>query len=68
MDYIGCKPCVRKFEPTLYKNADLLATVEEIKHTPMEDGSERNRLGVLLGNKACRQTKTLTHVLWSLVS
>tara|TARA_B110000977_G_scaffold170561_3_gene221413 strand:+ start:3110 stop:4045 length:936 start_codon:yes stop_codon:yes gene_type:complete len=68
MDYIGCKPCVKKFEPTLYKKKDLLDTVEEIKHTPMEDGSERNRLGVLLGNKACPQTKTLTHVLWSLLN
>ena len=68
MDYIGCKPCVKKFEPTLYKKADLLATVEEIKHTPTEDGSERNRLGVLLGNVACPQTKTLTHVLWSLLN
>ena len=68
MDYIGCKPCVKKFEPTLYKRADLLATVEEIKHTPTDDGSERNRLGVLLGNKACPQTKTLTHVLWSLLN
>jgi gentisate 1,2-dioxygenase len=68
MDYIGCKPTVSKFEPTLYKKADLLATVEEIKHTPTEDGSERNRLGVLLGNKACPQTKTLTHVLWSLLN
>ena len=27
-----------------------------------------NRLGVLLGNKACDQTKTLTHVLWSLLN
>ena len=68
MDYIGCKPNVKKFEPTLYKREDLLATVEEIKHTPTEDGSERNRLGVLLGNVACPQTKTLTHVLWSLLN
>ena len=59
---------MKKFEPTLYKRADLLATVEEIKHTPTEDGSERNRLGVLLGNVACPQTKTLTHVLWSLLN
>lgn len=68
MDYIGCRPNVKKFEPTLYKKADLLARVEEIKHMPTEDGAERNRLGVLLGNKACGQTKTLTHVLWSLLN
>ena len=40
MDYIGCKPNVKKFEPTLYKKADLLARVEEIKHMPTEDGAE----------------------------
>eukprot|EP00740_Mantoniella_antarctica_P013738 CAMPEP_0181377494 /NCGR_PEP_ID=MMETSP1106-20121128/17925_1 /TAXON_ID=81844 /ORGANISM="Mantoniella antarctica, Strain SL-175" /LENGTH=462 /DNA_ID=CAMNT_0023496229 /DNA_START=106 /DNA_END=1494 /DNA_ORIENTATION=- len=68
MDYIGAKPNVKKFEPTLYKKQDLLKSVEEIRHMPMEDGSERNRVGVLLGNKACKQTKTLTHVLWSLLN
>jgi hypothetical protein len=52
MDYIGAKPNVKKFEPTLYKKQDLLKSVEEIRHMPMEDGSERNRVVVLLGNKA----------------
>jgi len=28
----------------------------------------KNRLGVLLGNAKCAQTKTLTHVLWSLLN
>ena len=44
----------------------MLAYVEEIRHAATD--GERNRLGVLLGNKACEQTKTLTHVLWSLLN
>jgi hypothetical protein len=42
MDYLGCKPNVKKFEPTLYKKADLLARVEEIKHE--KRGEDCNRL------------------------
>ena len=66
MDYLGVTPSIAKFEPTLFKRERMLAEVEEIKHS--EDDGERNRLGVLLGNKACEQTKTLTHVLWSLLN
>lgn len=44
----------------------LLENVERIRHDP---GAEhRNRLGILLGNSATPQTKTLTHTLWSLLN
>jgi gentisate 1,2-dioxygenase len=66
MDYLGVKPHGKKFEPTMFKRERMLAEVEEIRHAATE--GERNRLGVLLGNKACEQTKTLTHVLWSLLN
>merc|ERR1712007_368456 len=32
MNYLGATPNVRKFEPTLYKKADLLKKVDEIRH------------------------------------
>jgi len=67
MNYLGATPNVRKFEPTLYKKADLLKKVDEIRHDT-GDCHEKNRLGVLLGNAKCAQTKTLTHVLWSLLN
>ena len=39
----------------------------ELQEDP--DAEKRNRLGVLLGNKVTENsTKTLTHVLWSLVN
>lgn len=67
MNYLGATPNVKKFEPTLYKKEDLLKRVEEIRHES-GDCHKKNRLGVLLGNAKCAQTKTLTHVLWSLLN
>ena len=66
MQYLGVAPAGKKFEPTLFKRERMLAEGEEIAH--QNRGTEVNRLGVLLGNKACDQTKTLTHVLWSLLN
>jgi gentisate 1,2-dioxygenase len=66
MDYLGVNPSSKKkFEPTLYRKKDMLDRVEEIKH---DKSASNNRCGVLLGNTACSQTKTLTHVLWSLLN
>lgn len=67
MNYLGATPSIKKFEPTLYKKDDMLKKVEEIKHET-GDCHKKNRLGVLLGNAKCAQTKTLTHVLWSLLN
>jgi|AntAceMinimDraft_12_1070368.scaffolds.fasta_scaffold15024_2 gentisate 1,2-dioxygenase len=66
MDYLGVVPSGTKFEPTLFKRERMLAEVQEIAHQNTK--GDRNRLGILLGNKACEQTKTLTHVLWSLLN
>lgn len=65
--YLGVKPCVRKFNPTVFRKERMLAEVERIKHQP---GAEhRNRMGILLGNKITQDnTKTLTHTLWSLLN
>ena len=67
MSYLGVKPDGQKFKTTLFKKERMLAEVERIKHQP---GSEhRNRMGILLGNKITEDsTKTLTHVLWSLLN
>eukprot|EP00218_Dolichomastix_sp_CCMP3274_P006679 CAMPEP_0170143230 /NCGR_PEP_ID=MMETSP0033_2-20121228/9667_1 /TAXON_ID=195969 /ORGANISM="Dolichomastix tenuilepis, Strain CCMP3274" /LENGTH=406 /DNA_ID=CAMNT_0010379663 /DNA_START=13 /DNA_END=1233 /DNA_ORIENTATION=+ len=65
MEYLGVEPKVQRFDPTLYTKDRLLAEVETIAQNA---GPKLNRLGVLLGNAACPQTKTLTHVLWSLLN
>ena len=61
------KPDEVKFPPALFTRSKLLETVEEIRHGP---GMEHaNRLGVLLGNASTEKTtKTLTHVMWSLLN
>ena len=66
MNYLGVKPIICKFEPTLFKREQMISEIENISNVEVD--GERNRLGVLLGNKACEQTKTLTHVLWSLLN
>jgi gentisate 1,2-dioxygenase len=67
LSYLGVKPNTKKFKATLFTKERMLAEVERIKHQP---GAEhRNRLGILLGNKITQDnTKTLTHVLWSLLN
>jgi len=67
LNYLGVLPIVAKFEPTLYTRERMISAVEKITDTK-NNGEEPNRLGVLLGNKVCTQTKTLTHVLWSLLN
>jgi len=67
MKYLGVAPNEQKFRPTLFRKEQLLAEVEVLKH--QENQEHRNRLGILLGNKATEDgTKTLTHVLWSLLN
>lgn len=71
LNYLGVKPSEQKFEPTIFKRDDMLQEVEEISHRSKEgscDAAHKNRLGVLLGNARFEQTKTLTHVLWSLLN
>ncbi len=67
LDYLGVRPDEVKFPPALFTRSKLLETVEEIRHGP---GMEHaNRLGVLLGNASTEKTtKTLTHVMWSLLN
>jgi len=67
LSYLGVEASKRKFEPTIFRRDSMLEHVEEIIHASREKG-EKNRLGVLLGNAKCDQTKTLTHVLWSLLN
>lgn len=67
MKYLGVKPNEKKFEPTYFSRERLLSEVERVKHEP---GAEhRNRMGILLGNRVTENsTKTLTHILWSLLN
>ncbi|KAG6555306.1 hypothetical protein Mapa_003349 [Marchantia paleacea] len=64
--YLGVVPKSKQFEPTFYSWEYLMANMEKVR---LEEGAhERNRMGILLGNTATPQTKTLSHTLWSLLN
>ena len=64
--YLGVSASEARFGAAFYSRAVMLAAVEAVRHEP---GAEhRNRMGVLLANEACPQTKTLSPVLWALLN
>ena len=64
--YLGVTPSEDRFGAALYTRDVLLSKVEEVRHEP---GAEhRNRMGILLSNAACPETKTLTPILWALLN
>ena len=66
MRYLGVSPSEERFGVAFYSREVLLSAVDEIRH---EEGAQhRNRMGVLLSNEACPETKTLTPVLWALLN
>lgn len=68
LQYLGVKPHgKRRFEPTFYPGSSMRATVQNISNIG-EDGTVKNRRGILLGNTATPQTRTLTPTLWSLLN
>ena len=67
LNYLGAVPNTPKFKITLFTKEEVLNRISELEKDP--DAEKRNRLGVLLGNeKTENSTKTLTHVLWSLLN
>jgi len=68
LQYLGVRPSgKRRFEPTYYPAADMTSTVQNITNVG-DDGVVKNRRGILLGNAATPQTRTLTPTLWSLLN
>ena len=63
--YLGVKPTEPRFQPCLYPGDRILNELKQISEQP--GASKRNRIGVLLGNEATQQTRSLTHTLWALM-
>jgi gentisate 1,2-dioxygenase len=63
--YLGVKPGVPRFAPTLYQREDAMAALLEIERDP--EASRRSRVSVLLANRRFDQTRTITHVLWTML-
>lgn len=63
--YLGVTASKRTFEPTVYPDAALREELEKALASP---GAElRNRISVLMANRACPQTRTVTPALWAML-
>ena len=62
--YLGVKADAPRFEPTLYPREQALAVLHEIEQDPK--AAQRSRVSVLLANRNFDQTRTITHVIWTM--
>ena len=62
--YLGVTPGAPRFTPTLYESEVALARLQEIERDP--HAADRSRVSVLLANRNFEQTRTITHVLWTM--
>jgi gentisate 1,2-dioxygenase len=62
--YLGVTANGPRFEPTLYQHEDAFAALKEIERDPK--AADRSRVSVLLANRRFDQTRTITHVLWTM--
>ena len=65
VNYLGVRADKPRFQPSLYPSDRILSELKQIAQQP--GASKRNRIGVLLGNKATQLTRSLTHTLWALM-
>ena len=62
--YLGVTPATARFEPTLYPREDAEAALRQVEQDP--EAATRSRVSVLLANRHFDQTRTITHVLWTM--
>ena len=62
--YLGAKPAGARFQAAFYSREYMQQEIERIREIGIREN--RNRVGIILGNKACPSTKTMTHSMWSL--
>jgi gentisate 1,2-dioxygenase len=65
MRYLGATASTARFEPTLYPREQALAALREVERDPV--AARRSRVSVLLANRNFEQTRTITHVLWTML-
>ena len=63
--YLGATASTPRFEPTLYQREEALAALREVERDPV--AARRSRVSVLLANRNFEQTRTITHVLWTMI-
>jgi gentisate 1,2-dioxygenase len=63
--YLGVTANIQRFKPTLYTSEDSLLELDKVEKAA--EAVKRNRISVLLANKAMDQTLTVTHTLWAML-
>jgi len=67
LQYLGVRLATEKFTTTFFKKELLYQRLMEVRHD--ENHHDRNRIGILMSNeKTDSSTRTITHVLWSLLN
>jgi gentisate 1,2-dioxygenase len=67
LEYLGVQFTKEKFSTTFFKKDILYRNLMEVRHD--EHHHDRNRVGILMSNeKTDSNTRTITHVLWSLLN
>jgi gentisate 1,2-dioxygenase len=64
LQYIGAIPATPRFEPTYYSKSYLDREITRVREAGIREN--RNRNGLILGNPASENNRTMTHTLWSL--
>ena len=63
--YLGARANSPTFRPTLYRAAEAQAELARAEADP--ESKRRSRVSVLLANRACKQTLTVTPTLWAML-
>jgi len=64
LSYLGATQTETKFRPVFFSAELLNTSLENVRKE--NEGKNKNRNGILLGNRDCPMTKTVTHTMWSL--
>ncbi|MDQ6954049.1 MAG: cupin domain-containing protein [Mariprofundaceae bacterium] len=64
LQYLGVSPSSPRFKPAFYGHAAMHSEVDALRDIAIREN--RNRVGIILGNKDCIGTKTITHSMWAL--
>ncbi|MFT5199277.1 MAG: gentisate 1,2-dioxygenase [Planctomycetota bacterium] len=62
--YLGATATSERFRPLYFSAARLAEQLEKVWRE--NEGKQRNRNGILLANRDCPTTQTVTHTMWSL--
>lgn len=64
LEYLGVEPTKAQIHPVYFSHASLASELEAVRK--QNEGTDKNRNGILLANTDCPLTKTVTHTMWSL--